>query len=262
MARPFQQRAAQLAGAVDQIGPLLGAAPGEAVGEGFLLVAEHVDRQWPAAREHLAGGALAGEAEQHQRRREGHRVEGADGGAHRPAVGVPGGDDGDAGGKQAEDPAEQASVKGRPVGGGGRDDTEVLLALGRRSEQLRRDRAEARAALAPLRRQARDAEAAAIAVEDAERQCGPIDILVNCAGAAKRTPPDELTPKHWHEAMEAKFFTYIHLIDPVVKRMAARGAGDAAGGHSTAAASAGADQAEGAGAAGGAGAWRSIGADL
>ena len=49
----------------------------------------------------------------------------------------------------------------------------------------------------------RDAEAAAAAVEDAERQCGPIDILVNCAGAAKRTPPDELTPQHWHEAMDA-----------------------------------------------------------
>lgn len=41
-----------------------------------------------------------------------------------------------------------------------------------------------------------------------------IDILVNCAGAAKRTPPDELTPQHWHEAMDAKYFTYIHLIDP------------------------------------------------
>ena len=52
----------------DRLGVVLGAAPGEAVGEGFLLVAEHVDRQRPAAREHLAGCALAGEAEQHQRR--------------------------------------------------------------------------------------------------------------------------------------------------------------------------------------------------
>ena len=71
----------------------------------------------------------------------------------------------------------------------------------------------------------RDADAAATAVAKAEQQQGPIDILVNCAGAAKRTPPDELTPQHWHEAMEAKFFTYIHLIDPVIKRMAARSAG-------------------------------------
>lgn len=71
----------------------------------------------------------------------------------------------------------------------------------------------------------RDAEAAASTVEQAEQQQGPIDILVNCAGAAKRTPPDELTPQHWHEAMDAKYFTYIHLIDPTIKRMAARGAG-------------------------------------
>ncbi len=71
----------------------------------------------------------------------------------------------------------------------------------------------------------REAEAAGAVVEQAEQQFGPIDILVNCAGAAKRTPPDELTPQHWHEAMDSKFFTYIHLIDPVIKRMAVRGAG-------------------------------------
>ncbi|MDR0575979.1 MAG: SDR family oxidoreductase [Candidatus Accumulibacter sp.] len=71
----------------------------------------------------------------------------------------------------------------------------------------------------------RDAEAAAAAVEQAERQRGPVDILVNSAGAARRTPPDELTPRHWREAMDAKFFTYIHLIDPAIKRMAARGHG-------------------------------------
>ena len=70
----------------------------------------------------------------------------------------------------------------------------------------------------------RDAIAAAIMVEQAELQ-GPIDILINSAGAAKRTPPDELTPQHWHEAMQAKYFTYIHAIDPVVKRMAERQSG-------------------------------------
>jgi NAD(P)-dependent dehydrogenase (short-subunit alcohol dehydrogenase family) len=71
----------------------------------------------------------------------------------------------------------------------------------------------------------RDAAAAAAVVDEAEQQRGPIDILVNCAGAAKRTPPDELTPQHWHEAMDAKYFTYIHLIDPIIKRMATRGSG-------------------------------------
>lgn len=71
----------------------------------------------------------------------------------------------------------------------------------------------------------KDAAAAAAAVEQAERDLGPLDVLVNSAGAARRTPPDELTPQHWHDAMDAKYFTYIHVIDPVIKRMAARGAG-------------------------------------
>ena len=58
-----------------------------------------------------------------------------------------------------------------------------------------------------------------------ERELGPIDILVNSAGAAKRTPPDDLDPAAWRTAMDAKFFTYIHAIDPLIKRMAARGRG-------------------------------------
>ena len=70
-----------------------------------------------------------------------------------------------------------------------------------------------------------DAAQAAEMVATAERVLGPIDVLVNSAGAAKRTPPDELSPATWHAAMDAKYFTYIHVIDPVVKRMAARGSG-------------------------------------
>jgi NAD(P)-dependent dehydrogenase (short-subunit alcohol dehydrogenase family) len=66
---------------------------------------------------------------------------------------------------------------------------------------------------------------AARMVEAVEREIGPIDILVNSAGAAKRTPPDDLDPQAWRAAMDAKFFTYIHAIDPLIKRMAARGHG-------------------------------------
>jgi NAD(P)-dependent dehydrogenase (short-subunit alcohol dehydrogenase family) len=69
------------------------------------------------------------------------------------------------------------------------------------------------------------AVAAAAAVDAAERAGGNIDVLVNCAGAARRTPFDELTPQAWHDAMQAKFFAYIHLMDPVVKRMGAAGRG-------------------------------------
>ena len=50
-------------------------------------------------------------------------------------------------------------------------------------------------------------------------------MLVNSAGAARRTPAEELTPAAYKAAMDAKFFSYINVIDPVVKRMAARGTG-------------------------------------
>jgi len=79
--------------------------------------------------------------------------------------------------------------------------------------------------VAVLRADLRDAAAALQAVDDAEAALGPIDILVNSAGAAKRTPYAELQPQAWHEAMDSKFFTYVHVMDPVVKRMGARGTG-------------------------------------
>ncbi|VWX58362.1 NAD(P)-dependent dehydrogenase, short-chain alcohol dehydrogenase family [Burkholderiales bacterium 8X] len=71
----------------------------------------------------------------------------------------------------------------------------------------------------------RDAEKAIAALDAAEAGFGPLDVLVNSAGAARRTPPAELTAAAWHEAMEAKYFTYIHMMDPVVKRMGERGRG-------------------------------------
>jgi NAD(P)-dependent dehydrogenase (short-subunit alcohol dehydrogenase family) len=69
------------------------------------------------------------------------------------------------------------------------------------------------------------AEEAARMVDAMEREIDPINILVNSAGAAKRTPPDDLDPAAWRAAMDAKFFTYIHTIDPLIKRMASRGSG-------------------------------------
>jgi NAD(P)-dependent dehydrogenase (short-subunit alcohol dehydrogenase family) len=71
----------------------------------------------------------------------------------------------------------------------------------------------------------RDSAAAMSALQTAEAALGPVDVLVNSAGAAKRTPAEELTPQAWADAMQAKYFSYIHMIDPVIKRMAARGAG-------------------------------------
>jgi NAD(P)-dependent dehydrogenase (short-subunit alcohol dehydrogenase family) len=71
----------------------------------------------------------------------------------------------------------------------------------------------------------RDAEAAARMVEAVTGQLGPLDILVNSAGAAKRMPADELNPLAWRAAMDSKYFSYINVMDPVVKLMAARGRG-------------------------------------
>ena len=69
-----------------------------------------------------------------------------------------------------------------------------------------------------------DADAALALVNEVEA-VAPVDILVNSAGAAQRTPFGELHPQAWHAAMQAKFFTYIHVMDPLIKRMGERGSG-------------------------------------
>jgi NAD(P)-dependent dehydrogenase (short-subunit alcohol dehydrogenase family) len=61
---------------------------------------------------------------------------------------------------------------------------------------------------------------------EAESALGPIDVLVNSAGAAKRYPPDELNAEAWHAAMDAKYFTYIHAMDAVLPSMRARQRGN------------------------------------
>lgn len=62
-------------------------------------------------------------------------------------------------------------------------------------------------------------------IEEIESSIGPIDILVNSAGAAKRTPAFELTEDAWHSAIDAKFFTYIHAMNAVLPLMSKRGSG-------------------------------------
>ena len=62
-------------------------------------------------------------------------------------------------------------------------------------------------------------------VETVEKTLGEIDVLVNSAGAARRYAPDDLDAKAWHDAMDAKFFSYIHPTDAVLKRMLPRGRG-------------------------------------
>lgn len=70
-----------------------------------------------------------------------------------------------------------------------------------------------------------DPASALSAVDALETVHGPVDILVNSAGAARRTIADDLEPADWHDAMNSKYFTYVHMMNPVVKRMGTRGAG-------------------------------------
>lgn len=70
-----------------------------------------------------------------------------------------------------------------------------------------------------------DADAALRLVERVETGHGPIDVLVNAAGAARRYAPDELNAAAYRQAMDAKYFTYMNVTQPVVERMAARGRG-------------------------------------
>jgi NAD(P)-dependent dehydrogenase (short-subunit alcohol dehydrogenase family) len=62
-------------------------------------------------------------------------------------------------------------------------------------------------------------------VAQVQAELGPIDVLVNCAGAAQRTPAAELTEAHWHAAMQAQFFPYVHAMVAVLPGMCARRSG-------------------------------------
>ena len=70
-----------------------------------------------------------------------------------------------------------------------------------------------------------DAAAAARLVDEAWARFGAIDVLVNSAGAARRYAPDELDPAAFRQAMDAKYFSYVHVMEPAARRMAARGQG-------------------------------------
>lgn len=69
-----------------------------------------------------------------------------------------------------------------------------------------------------------DPQAAAQVIERIEADIGPIDILVNSAGAARRHEPEELDAAKWRAAMDAKFFPYIYVQDAVLPRMRERAA--------------------------------------
>ncbi|HEU0258401.1 MAG TPA: SDR family oxidoreductase [Burkholderiales bacterium] len=99
------------------------------------------------------------------------------------------------------------------------------VALVSRSEQNLRKAKESLTTVYTIPADLTDAAAAAAMVEKVDKEFGPIDVLVNSAGAAKRTDADDLTPAAWRAGMDAKYFSYINVIDPLIKRMGKRGKG-------------------------------------
>jgi NAD(P)-dependent dehydrogenase (short-subunit alcohol dehydrogenase family) len=60
------------------------------------------------------------------------------------------------------------------------------------------------------------------AAASAESLLGPIDILVNCAGAANRYQIDAYTAEAWQQGMNSKYFPQIHAMDAVRPGMVQR----------------------------------------
>jgi len=66
-------------------------------------------------------------------------------------------------------------------------------------------------------------EAAALeAVRRVEEEVGPVSVLVSSAGAARLYAADQLGGEAFRQAMDAKYFSYMNVIDAVARRMASR----------------------------------------
>jgi NAD(P)-dependent dehydrogenase (short-subunit alcohol dehydrogenase family) len=70
-----------------------------------------------------------------------------------------------------------------------------------------------------------DPQRASAAVGQVEAELGPLDVLINSAGAAKRVVPAELNAQAWRAAMDAKYFSYVHAMDAALHSMVARRTG-------------------------------------
>jgi len=112
---------------------------------------------------------------------------------------------------------------------------EAFVAEGARVVIVSRSQANLDAALARITRGDRAVRAIAADLAHAgeaermaasvEKESGAIDVLINSAGAARRYAPADLGAQAWHDAMDAKFFSYIHAVDAVLKHMLPRGRG-------------------------------------
>src|SRR2546425_7974793 len=83
--------------------------------------------------------------------------------------------------------------------------------LDRARQTLTRDKFEVLALRGDMSR-LEDAQAVAATTE---KMLGPIDVLVNSAGAAKRFQIDAYDAEAWHQGMDAKFFPCVLAMDAV-----------------------------------------------
>lgn len=108
-----------------------------------------------------------------------------------------------------------------------REGAQVAI-VSRNPENLEAARRQLKAAghrVHPVAADLRQSEAAEAAADEVCRTLGTIDVLINSAGAAQRHAPAELNARAWRDAMDAKFFTYIHMMDAVLPRMVERASG-------------------------------------
>lgn len=70
-----------------------------------------------------------------------------------------------------------------------------------------------------------DQSAVQTAVDDIEKNIGPLDILINNAGMQRRAPLEDFTAEHWHELMRTNLDSVFMVGQAVARRMIARKAG-------------------------------------
>jgi NAD(P)-dependent dehydrogenase (short-subunit alcohol dehydrogenase family) len=89
-------------------------------------------------------------------------------------------------------------------------------------EKARRDLAKDHFEVATVKANFSVAKDSENAVRQTEKLLGPIDILINSAGAARRFPWEKLDAEAWQQGMNAKYFPYIYAMDAVRPRMIER----------------------------------------
>lgn len=72
----------------------------------------------------------------------------------------------------------------------------------------------------------RDHRAVAVAVNTVERKCGPVELLVTCAGHYEMVPFLELRPEDWDQMLEVHLGGFVNCCRAVLPRMLERQRGN------------------------------------